>query len=170
MEQILLGTSETCDFYSYENYLSYCQENGIEPKDKNSYDYYEWINGEEQWDYINFFGNLVYGKAYKEFYTIEYNLGLWNGRKEGYISKVFQNLSDAIEYALQSSRDYNDYKVTFEDGMIFVYGYHHDGTNIFKIRQVSKIGKKRLAKGTDGFVENIDCKSYYKKMNFNDIF
>lgn len=172
-EIILLGTSNTCDHYSYERYLEDCEANGIEPKDEMSYKYCEeWISSCEQWDYYEFFDNLAYGKAYKEFYGIEYNLGLWNGNREGFVLKTFSNIVDAIKYALQSSRDYQDYKVTFEDGMIVVYCYHHDGTNTFKVRQLSKVGVRSLyaAKNDDAFAERIQRPSTFKKIKFNDIF
>lgn len=133
--------------YSYENYVEYCKENNELAGGKESQDYYDWVYVQAEFDYDCFFDNLHYAKIEKEdkgFFMITFELGLWNGTRSGYIEKVFTSATEAIKYALQSSRDYLDYRIEFDHGFINVYGYHHDGTNIMTIKRLSKHGEQRL--------------------------
>ena len=60
--------------------------------------------------------------------------GLWYGRQQG--GKVLEDLMDLINYL-------HDYaKITFDDGVINVTTYHHDGTNYYQIRPLSSRGEK----------------------------
>lgn len=71
-------------------------------------------------------------------YLITADIGTWNGRCKG--GKIFTDLESAF-YAI--SKDIDDFKV-IEDwrGGIVVYGYHHDGMNMYKIREITPEGIK----------------------------
>ncbi len=140
------------------DYIAFC----------DSDDYWDWVSESSQIDYDDFFGNLKYAKAEKEgYYMITFNLGLWNGNKIGYVGKIYDSLSEAIKDALNSSRDYWDYKIAFENGDVVVYGYHHDGTNIMTIKRLSKHGERNLLfKEEPNFEKYVEKKDTFKKLDW----
>jgi len=153
--------------YSYENYLEWCKENEMEPSEEDSEDYWSWVYEEAELDYDTFFDNLHFSKAEHGFYMITFDLGLWNGHRRGYIEQVFTSLTEAIKFALQSSNDYLDYKVQFKDGEVIVYGYHHDGTNIMTISQLSKHGQRNLLdKDEPNYEKYVQMKDTFKKLDW----
>lgn len=164
IESSLTGTDNS---YKYENYVEWCKDNEIEPQGENSDDYWNWVCESSQFDYDVFFDNLKYTKAEEGHYMITFNLGLWNGNKIGYVEKIYDSLSEAINAALNSSRDYLDYKVAFENGDVVVYGYHHDGTNIMTIKRLSKHGERNLLfKEEPNFEKYVEKKDTFKKLDW----
>jgi hypothetical protein len=98
---------------------------------------------------------------------ITFDLGLWNGHRKGYIEQVFTSLTEAIKFALRSSNDYLDYKIQFKDGEVIVYGYHHDGTNIMTISQLSKHGQRNLLdKDEPNYEKYVQMKDTFKKLDW----
>lgn len=164
IESSLTGMDDT---YKYENYVDWCKENEQEPKGKDSEDYWQWVSDQAEIDYDNFFDNLHYAKAEKGFYMITFDLGLWNGHRKGYVENVYTSMTEAIKAALNSSRDYWDYKVAFENGNVVVYGYHHDGTNIMTISQLSKHGERNLLdKDEPNYDKYVQLKDTFKKLDW----
>jgi len=165
IESSLTGMSDT---YKYENYVDWCKENEQEPKGKDSDDYWQWVSEQADFDYECFFENLHYAKAENGFYMITFDLGLWNGNRRGYVENVYASMTEAIKAALNSSRDYWDYKVAFENGNVVVYGYHHDGTNIMTIRQLSKHGQRNLLdKDEPNYDKYVQLKDTFKKLKWD---
>lgn len=164
IESSLTGSYNT---YKYEHYVDWCHENEVEPQGESSEDYWNWVAEEAEIDYDCFFDNLKYSQAEHGYYIITFNLGLWDGNKKGYVSHIFNSLSEAIHSALSSSRDYLDYKVAFENGEVVVYGYHHDGTNVMTISQLSKHGQRNLLdKDEPNFEKYINQKDTFKKLDW----
>lgn len=164
IESSLTGTDNS---YKYEYYVEWCKENEMEPQGENSDDYWNWVSESSQIDYDDFFDNLKFAKAEEGHYMITFNLGLWNGHKIGYVEKIYDSLSEAIKDALNSSRDYWDYKVTFENGDVVVYGYHHDGTNIMTIKRLSKHGERNLCdRYFPDFEKYVEKKDTFKKLDW----
>jgi len=158
------------DTYTYEEYLEFCEVNDMEPKDENSEDYWNWVYDECQIDYECFFDNMSYSKAEHGKYVITYSLGLWCGNRMGYREKIYNSLSEAIKDALNSSRDYEDYSVEYDNGNIIVCGYHHDGRNYMTIRLLSKHGERNLAeKEEPNFERHIYNKDNFKKIIYNNL-
>ena len=167
----LIGTNYCTDFYTYESYVEYCKANETEPEGEDSQDYWDYVSMMEQQDYEDFFGNLKYAKADKGNYIVTFDLGLWNGHRKGYVEEVFGNLTDAIKECMNSSRDYNDYKVEYEDGMLRFHGLHHDGTNVMEIRLLSKKGERALLDPQEPDWEKaINNKVNFKILKYNDLF
>lgn len=154
--------------YSYENYVEYCHETEQEPDSKDSSGYWDWVHDMSELDYDDFFENLKYSKEEKEngHYMITADLGRWNGRRIGYKDKIFNSISEAIKDALSCS-DYWDYKIEFDNGVVVVYGYHHDGTDIMYVRKLSKHGERNLCdKYFPDFEKYIDKKDTFKKLDW----
>jgi hypothetical protein len=172
-ERTLIGSNYCTDFYNYTMYVEWCEANEIEPAEKDSQEYYDWVSDEECIDYDDFFTNLSYSKADKEIrhYVITFDLGLWDGHHKGYVEKTFETLSEAIKEALNSSRDYQDYKVTYENGRVYVHGLHHDGTNILEIRLLSKKGESALVyrKSEPDWERAIENERNFKRLKLEDL-
>ena len=76
-----------------------------------------------------------YDKKEKNTYLIILDAGLWDGRKIGY--KIFNNLEDAVN----SISSYNEEIESIKEinGTIEIKTCHHDGTNFYNIKPLSKI-------------------------------
>lgn len=103
------------------------------------------INNEIDFDTLKEEDKMDICQIYNEswFYTEEYNLqkeinpilviadlGLWNGRKQGY--KIIQsgNIADIL-------KNHNDYFEVYSDGYnVKCTDYHHDGTNYYMYREI----------------------------------
>lgn len=172
-ETTLIGTNYCTDSYNYAMYVEWCNVNEIKPAGEDSQDYWDWVSEEERTEYDDFFGNLSYSKADKEIrhYVITFDLGLWYGHNKGYVEKTFETLSEAIKEAINSSRDYQDYKVTYKNGRIYVYGLHHDGTNIMEIMLLSKKGERALVyrKSEPDWERAIENEKNFKRLKLNDL-
>ena len=79
---------------------------------------------------------VFYEKTHgQKMYLVSADLGLWNGRAEG--GKVITGLWNAIT---QCFEDYNE--IYEEGGMLKVTAHHHDGTNFFKIKELTEKGEE----------------------------
>ena len=164
IESSLTGMDNT---YSYENYVEYCNETEQEPSERDSEDYNNWVHDMVDLDFDDFFANLKYSTEEKNggHYMITADLGRWYGRRSGYKDKIYNSISEAIKDALSCS-DYWDYKVEFDNGVVVVYGYHHDGTDIMYVRKLSKHGERNLCdRYFPDFEKYIDREDTFKKLD-----
>lgn len=61
------------------------------------------------------------------------DLGLWFGKRHAW--KFCSNLTDAIRACLDGM---DEFKIVEDDrGKLTIYGYHHDGTNVYELRRVT---------------------------------
>ena len=68
-------------------------------------------------------------------YIVLADLGLWYGRRDG--GKIITGLWNAIS---QCFEDYNE--IYEEGGRLKVTAHHHDGTNYFQIKELTKRGEE----------------------------
>lgn len=147
----LLDTTVTS--FKYTDYVDFCEVNEITPEPENSDDYWNWVSEERQRNVDDFLLNLQYAKINDEPVMITGSLGLWNGTREIYPMLVegsdyekgnngeWKYKNPAIKKAVEKCMNgMDDVKVEYANGEIVVYGYHHDGTNIFTINKLSKKG------------------------------
>ena len=134
-----LATSDT-DGFDYEEYLDFCEANGIEPRGENSDDFYDWCREESSINFDDDLDNIENCKEYNVPVLITGHLGLWWGKPDIDPVRV-ESVIDAVHRCLRSA----DYGATieWEDGEIHVYSYHHDGCNYFTIRALSKKGQAK---------------------------
>ena len=94
--------------------------------------------------------------SYIDYYVVTGSLGLWNGRHSG-ICETFDNLFAALS---KCSADAYDIVVKYENNALHFEAHHHDGTNIFEIRNLSydDYYKVKYWEDTDG-----DVFDYIKK-------
>lgn len=169
--RLIVGSYGATNNYTYEDYKEFCECNEIEPKGEDSQEYWDWVSEEQYRDWRDFLENLKYASANEGYYAITFNLGLWDGHHKGYISKVFNSLKDAIEECANSSRGYDDYKLEYENGMMYFYGMHHDGTNVLEIGRLSKAGERKLVDKIDpDWEKEIENEKNFKRIKFDDLF
>ena len=120
------------------------------------------------WTNLNYLSDLNYDFNHYDIYTqlpeeyiIVGKLGLWNGTFDG--GKVIHGLKHSVYECFE---DYNE--IYYEGKMLKVKAIHHDGTNIFKIKQLTWKGidyynKYRLVMGARELYERLFNDSHYSK-------
>ena len=120
--------------YDIEDYYDWCDANGIKRGDDT--DFYYWCEDETQANYENDMWEIKHCKEYNVPVLVEGTLGLWWGRPSIQPER-FECVADAIQKCI-SDCDYVE--VEYNDGVLNVYTTHHDGTNCFTIKALSKKG------------------------------
>jgi len=133
----IIATTDAGQF-TYEDYLEWCEDMGVEPGDETSDEYYEWCEDEAQNNLECDMDNIQTCKQYQVPVVITGELGLWDG-KHTILPERKDSVYDAVQRCI--GRDTNEAEVKWEDGAVVVYAYHHDGCNIFTIRALSKKGQ-----------------------------
>ena len=136
--KFVIATTST-DGFSYKDYLEYCEEEGIQAEDEDSIEFYEWCEDEARINFDADLENIRFYEGYKIPVVITGTLGLWWGHPE--IEPVrTESVYDALERCF---RGCDHVTVEFDNGRIEVSASHHDGTNCFTIRALSKKGEQR---------------------------
>lgn len=133
MRYTICDTMETPD---YSSYLEYCEANEFEPQGENSNDYWDFVSDCRTMEIEDMRDNMKYSKQCNEPVLITGSLGLWNGSPSIYPTRC-ETLYEAIQRCFGSC---DDLKVEYENGVVYVKAYHHDGTNCFEIHKLSKKG------------------------------
>lgn len=133
-----LGTKEE----QLDAYREFCDINDRECGDEddddndiiNSTDFYNWRNEELQSRFDDEMTNIHYQERdHLKKYLVMADLGLWNGHFDG--GKIINGLAPSIEACLE---DYNQIYVLGKQ--LCVEATHHDGTNFFKIKELTPKG------------------------------
>lgn len=130
-----LATTDT-DGWSYEDYKEWCEDNGIEPEDENSDGFWEWCREETDLNWESDLENIKSCKEYDVPCIITGTLGLWWGRPTIKPERM-ESVYDAI---LRCIGEADIVTVQWNDGVVTVDAYHHDGCNCFTIKALSKKG------------------------------
>lgn len=94
---------------------------------------------DELWEHWHFLKEIeledieAIAKDERGYFLVQADLGLWNGRFEG--GKIIYGLWDAIRGCFE---DYNE--IYMEGRDLKVKAIHHDGTNYFRIRELTDKG------------------------------
>ena len=135
------------DAFDREDYEEFCEVNDMEPGDE--YDFYNWCAEETQANYEADMENIETCREYNVPVALSGTLGLWWG-KPAIKPERYESVADAIHRCMDSS-DCHDVLVEYNDGVITVEAYHHDGCNCFTIKALSKKG---IAKQSDEYKEH----------------
>lgn len=125
------------DAYPYSEYVEYCEINESEPGEEFSDAYWDWVSDCIQDDYDLFQEELSAGKYGDKFFAVYGVLDLWDGKHEIYPNpQISKGLISTIKKCYEGS-SIDDVDVMFDEteGKIIVKAYHHDGTNVFEIKQ-----------------------------------
>ena len=136
----ILSTEIDTDAFDREDFEAYCEDMDIEVGDEDDMDeaFYDWCAEETQANYEADMENIETCKEYNVPVVLTGTLGLWWGHPE-IKPERFESVADAIRRCMDGS-DCNDVLVEFNDGVITVDCYHHDGCNSFTIKALSKKG------------------------------
>ena len=147
-EQLLLDTTY---IPSYDEYVEYCRDNNVEPKQEDSDDYWDFVYRMQEMGVSDFFSNVEYSKLNNQYYwLITGCLGLWCG--ERVIDMTYENsLKDAIKRCIGNC---DDVIIKKRGSVIYVTGLHQDGRNHFEIRALSEIGIDRLERNGEISIKN----------------
>ena len=104
------------------------------PSEETLWQYIQDTNNDYLWDEKS---NVAFyeEKHGRKRYIILADLGLWNGRFDG--GKIITGLWNAISECFE---DYNE--IYEEGGRLKVVAHHHDGTNFFQIKELTKRGEE----------------------------
>lgn len=115
--------------FNYEDYVQYCDDEGIEPAAEDSDEHRRWEETQRQAYYEDDLANCrassILGKAR---FFLTGVLGLWNGRKE--IVPVIYDDFDAMMRDVIGN-DQCTLRATYDTRCITFTVSHHDGTNVF---------------------------------------
>ena len=143
----ILSSEVDTDAFDREHYMDCRKVYGIEPGDED--DFYDWCAEETQANYEADMDNIESCDEYNVPVVLTGTLGLWWGRTV-IRPERFESVADAIRRCI--ARDIDEVHAEYNDGVILVDCYHHDGCNSFTIKALSKKGiAKRFAeyKGHD---------------------
>ena len=133
----LLKSEIDTDDFSREDYEEWCEVNDFEPTDDED-DFFDYCAEETQANYEADMDNIEHCKEYNVPVVVTGTLGLWWGHPE-IKPERYESVADAIYYCMTRS-DCHDVLVEYNDGVITVDCYHHDGCNSFIIKALSKKG------------------------------
>jgi len=136
---ILKSEVDTDDF-SREDYIDFCEENGIEDGVGDYFEegFFNWCAEETKANYEADMDNIESCSEYNVPVVVTGTLGLWWGRPE-IKPERFESVADAIHDCIERS-DSHDVFAEYNNGVITVDCYHHDGCNSFTIKALSKKG------------------------------
>lgn len=134
---ILTNEVDTDNFFRGD-YEEWCEDNGIEAGVGDYFEegFLDWCADETQANYEADMDNIKHCKEYDVPVVVEGTLGLWWGRPS-IEPERFECVADAIEKCIG---DCNYVEVEYNDGVLNVHATHHDGTNCFTIKALSKKG------------------------------
>ena len=133
--------TNSTDGFDYDEYVDFCEVNGIEPQGEDSDAFYEWCEEESQVNFECDMENIKDCKQYNVPVVVTGSLGLWDGRHE-IVPTRMDSVYDAIQKCISNDICYVD--VEYNDGEIKVSAAHHDGTNHFTINALSKKGIEKV--------------------------
>ena len=150
-----LAQTDTEEAFTYEDYVEWCEENDRIPCGEDSGDFYAWREEEARTNWDADLMNIEYCKEYNVPCVVMGRLGLWWGQPEIQPER-FDSVINAIEKCVDGG-DIHNALVEWNDGVITVEAYHHDGCNTFTIKALSKKGQ------TGNAVKAEEYKSWYFK-------
>ena len=136
----ILTSAIDFDAFDEEDYIDFCEANDIEAGVGDYFDegFRDWCAEETQANYEADICNIETCREYNVPVVLTGTLGLWWGHPE-IKPERFENVADAIRRCIDGS-DGHEVFVEYNDGVINVEAYHHDGCNCFTIKALSKKG------------------------------
>lgn len=172
------------DVLTYDEYLEYCEDNGIEPKGENSNDFWNWVSETNDMYWDDMIENMKCSRLDTPL-MITGTLGLWTGRhdikpvliesedygkkfSDGTVGYHNPSILKAVLRTVTSS-DYLDIDICCKDGYIEVNCHHHDGTNSFAIRKLSKKGIAAVNSAIDRDIDFEPKEYWFKAIKSSEI-
>lgn len=136
----ILSSEIDTNAFDREDYIDFCEDNGLEAGVGDYFEdgFFDWCAEETQANYESDMGNIESCKEYNVPVVVTGTLGLWWGRPTIQPER-YESVADAI-HSLITRSDCHDVYAEYNDGVILLDCYHHDGCNSFTIRALSKKG------------------------------
>jgi hypothetical protein len=132
----ILSNEINLEDFERSEYEGWCEDNGITPG--NDDDFFGWCADCVQNYYEADMDNIESCAEYNVPVVVTGTLGLWWGRPE-IRPERFESVADAIHRCINGSNCV-EIHAEYDDGVITVDCYHHDGCNCFTIKALSKKG------------------------------
>jgi hypothetical protein len=172
--------------YLYEDYVDYCESNGLEVHEPFSQDYWDWVAMEIEADYDCRMSCIDSNVDANDVFAITGCLGLWDGKKticpvmvesmaEGYrvngeYKRTYRSgLRLAIDKCLNDI-EYYTVEYDSERGCVEVTASHHDGTNCFEIWKLSEFGRNAMADADAEYEDYEVTQEWFGRIEESDLF
>ena len=144
-----------------------CEANEVEVPEEDSPEYWGWVNTFRDWDWQDFKENLQCSKRLPGQVVITGELGLWTGRHE--IIPVLADMAeDPVGFFGRVTRNCGadgEIAVGYDEDGLFVTVSHHDGTNRFRVLEVTDDGKRYIERDGDE-ADILSDPKYTKKIDY----
>lgn len=147
-EKVKLEKDETKYLYqsdrevTMEEIKDHCEANERDVPEENSSEYWDLVNDFREWDWDDFETNIKYSRKLPKQCVITGTLGLWDGRHE-IIPVLMDMAGDPMAFFGRFTRNCSDYEmeIGYDEEGLFVKVSHHDGTNRFRVLEVTNAGQ-----------------------------
>lgn len=150
-EKVKLEKGETKYLYESDREVTmdeiteHCEANERDVPEENSSEYWDIVHDFHEWDWEDFEGNIKCSKILPGQCVITGTLGLWDGRHE-IIPVMMDMAEDPIAFFGRFTRNCGDFEmeIGYDEEGLFVRVSHHDGTNRFRVLEVTDAGQRYL--------------------------
>lgn len=131
----------------YADYVENCEINGIEPAEKGSSEYWEWVYEEIEESISCDLDNMQYSKIKDRVFAITGKVGLWWGTPT-IKTKCVRGLVETVKAVWGDGDRHFNIELDTEKGIITARLWSHDdpcGNTQFEVRMLNRNGEKWLA-------------------------
>ena len=156
-EKVELKKGETTYLYqsdrdvTMEEIKDHCEVNEIEVPEENSTKYWELVSDFRDQDWEDFEENLKCSRKLPGQVVITGKLGLWDG-KHAIVPVLADMAEDPVGFIERFTRNCGadcSLAVGYDEEGLFVTVSHHDGTNRFRVLEVTDAGKRCIERDGD---------------------
>ena len=133
----ILTTEIDMSAYTREDYEDWCEMNDIEPDTEK--DFFQFCAEETRDAYEADMLNIAVCKEYNVPVVVTGSVALFHTGRTSIVPQRYESVYEAIEDC-QKRSDCLDARAEYNDGVILLDCYHHDGCNCFTIKALSKKG------------------------------
>lgn len=135
IKTVILSTEERP---TYQDYLDWCKATDETPENEDSESFFSWQEQQAETEFESKMKEIEDFEDYSTTVLVEGTLGRWNGQKE-IIPTEFGSVSKALKTCVERCADLT---VEYDNGMLKVKAFHHDGVNLYTIRKKDR--RKKL--------------------------
>lgn len=144
-EIVLLDTDP--NIYTLENVRNWREDNSIE---EDSDEYWDAVNDMIDLELEDFRSDAAFNFDLG-YCLVKATAGLWNGNSEGAGIRDIESGADLLDCL---SKDCDNVRVVLNEDGLVMYGYHHDGTNVYNFYQLNNKGVDYWEKHEDDYDES----------------
>ena len=130
----------------YDDYVEFCESNDLEPAEKNSVEYWKWVDEEIETNIECDLKNMKFSKIRDNFFVVTGCIGRWDGTPT-IRPKVVRGLKNLIEHLWGSGDRHFRIDLDTKRGIITSRIWHHDdptGKTQLEARMLNRNGMRWL--------------------------